>query len=503
MRFTICICLALLTLVACQKDTIDSSLIDSEANASLQKVLTIKQINQQIEQTFKSGERFSWKNASEELVWSAVLRGQGILTIGYGAANQRYSKNKSGELLEIKNQLLSTIAAEEGKSASQFLLRDEALLNVIHVLVNNKNTYHLINKLDGIRYVEPSGYDFYKPEGYQAAMLRSSSGCGEDGSDIYNNDMSNILPNAQMSWTFKRHKINRAWNLSTGAGVTVGVIDTGVSESQSLMNDMFNSGDSSGRSIELYGTFIDSPWPWSTNYDGPYDRCGHGTSMTATVAAPRNNIDMPVGVAYNANMISYRGTEDVLLDDYHEKLGVSDALIALADNPDVKIISMSIGSPFSIGNVEDALMYAHAQGKLIFAAGGTSTAATSWYPVIFPAYLPEAIAVTGVTDNKVEYTQCEACHDGEEIEFTIIMERDLNASRHAAVLGFSDGLYDYIGGSSVATATTAGIAALVWSRHPEFTREQVLDRLRESSQFYPSRDSNFGYGNINARRAVR
>jgi subtilisin family serine protease len=164
---------------------------------------------------------------------------------------------------------------------------------------------------------------------------------------------------------------------------------------------------------------------------------------------------------------------------------------------------MSIGSPFGIGNVEDALIYAYDQGKLIFAAGGTSTELTNWYPVIFPAYLPQAIAVTGVTDNKLSYDQCAACHDGSEIEFTIMMERKNNSSRHAAVLGFNDGLYDYIGGSSVATATTAGIAALVWSKFPDFTREQVLQKMRESSDFYPTRDPNFGFGNINAFKAVR
>jgi len=169
----------------------------------------------------------------------------------------------------------------------------------------------------------------------------------------------------------------------------------------------------------------------------------------------------------------------------------------------VQIISMSIGSPFGIGNVEDALIYAYDQGKLIFAAGGTSTELTSWYPVIFPAYLPQAIAVTGVTDDRSNYERCAACHDGEEIEFTIAMERYFNTSRHAAVIGFSDGLYDYIGGSSVATATTAGIAALVWSKFPEFTREQVLQKMREASDFYPARDANFGYGNINAFQAVR
>lgn len=491
-------CCALL-MASCQSDPIQQEEPDLAANSTL-KILAVEQLNASIKQVFENGDRFAWKDASNDQLWSATVHGQGVLTIGYGAPDERYTTKEDFNIKQTKQALIDLIVTSEGKEASQVILREETVLNVIHVLVSNPKTLQLIQDFDKIRYIEPSAYDLYGP---RVTQQRSSSGCGEEGSVVNSSDMSSITPYAQLSWNFKNHNIFKAWKVSTGQNVTVGVIDTGVSSSQALMDRKFNSGYSSGRTIEMYGTFIDSPWPWSTNYDGPYDRCGHGTSMTATVAAPRNGANMPTGVAYNASLVSYRGTEDVLLDDYHEKLGVSDALIALANDPEVKIISMSIGSPLGIGNVEDALIYAYNQGKLIFAAGGTSTVATSWYPVIFPAYLPQAVAVTGVTDGTGSYTQCAACHDGEEIEFTIIMERDSDSNRHAAVLGFSNDLYDYIGGSSVATATTAGIAALVWSRYPHYTREQVLQKMRQASEFYPSRDANFGYGNIDALKAVK
>ena len=43
--------------------------------------------------------------------------------------------------------------------------------------------------------------------------------------------------------------------------------------------------------------------------------------MASTIAAPRNDNGMPVGVAYNSNLVAYRATEDVLLNDYHERKG--------------------------------------------------------------------------------------------------------------------------------------------------------------------------------------
>nr|MDQ8213653.1 serine protease [Mariniflexile sp. KMM 9835] len=69
---------------------------------------------------------------------------------------------------------------------------------------------------------------------------------------------------------FNQHNIPQAWNYSTGAGITIGLIDTGVSQSQSLLNgNGFKDGYSSNsRFVQKYGTFIDSNWWWSSNYDG-------------------------------------------------------------------------------------------------------------------------------------------------------------------------------------------------------------------------------------------
>ncbi|MFZ9942737.1 MAG: S8 family serine peptidase, partial [Bacteroidia bacterium] len=61
---------------------------------------------------------------------------------------------------------------------------------------------------------------------------------------------------------------------------------------------------------------------------------------------------------------------------------------------------------------------------------------------------------------------------------------------------------NYIGGSSCATATAAGIAALVWSAKPRMSRAQVLNCLTSTSQNYPNRNSSKGYGNLNAHAAV-
>jgi len=60
-----------------------------------------------------------------------------------------------------------------------------------------------------------------------------------------------------------------------------------------------------------------------------------------------------------------------------------------------------------------------------------------------------------------------------------------------------------MGGSSNATAVVGSIAALVWSRNPGLTRDQLRARLQQSGAYYPSRHSEEGYGLVNALKAVR
>ena len=235
--------------------------------------------------------------------------------------------------------------------------------------------------------------------------------------------------------------------------------------------------------------------------DGPDDRCGHGTQMSGVAASPRNDNGLPVGVAYNSNLVMYRGTADVLLEDYHERKGVSNALKELANRSDVKIISMSIGYLYTIGNIRDAVKYAYSRGKLIIAAGGTSSSFTNWYPVIFPASMRETVAVTGIIDSA--YERCNDCHDGREIDFTMVMQRTGFPDRSVPTLSVNNNRPSYVGGSSVATAMTAGVSALIWSVNPNWSRDQVLDKLKRSADFYPNRDANFGFGNIDALKAVR
>lgn len=493
---------ALFLTVSCSKDDSiqESAIVISDAQRTPMSAMEVKN---KIDEALQTKGFFNWKDASTYMLWSASVHGQNIITIGFGNNSNDFDRSKSTNNAAVQKQLLTMIQQYEGQALSEILINADTYLNLMDVVIKKQETLIALRQSKYIRYIEPGDFKYFALNGSleKSDSSSTSSGCGFDATTLNTADYTTITPNAKAPWTFYQHNIPSAWNFSTGAGVTIGIVDTGTSPNQTLLGSSFNDGLSSGRTIQKFGVYVDSIWPWSTGTDGPNDQCGHGTSMASVAAAPRNDNGLPVGVAYNANLVTYRAASNVVLDGYHEQNGVKNAFTALGNNNNVKIISMSMGHIFSVGKISDGVKYAYNKGKLIFCAGGTSTSFTTFVGVIFPASMAETVAVTGVKEGTSNQA-CDVCHTGGKIEFTVAMQRN-GSGNTVPVTSYYDNQSDYVGGSSVATATTAGIAALVWAKNPTWTRTQVLNKLRQSATYYPTKNSQYGYGNINALLAVQ
>lgn len=487
----------------------DSVNEQSDETITQREPIKLTELKQKIDARINETGRFYWKDFSTYELWSAIVQSNKLVSIGFGNSAQNYNRQTTTNQAQIQNDLLDIIARYEGKSKGEVLVYSDQQLNLFDVIIEKQETLAALKRNRNIRYIEPADFKYYSIDEeqpndgseYTIMSSSSSSGCGYESSTLNTADFTTVTPNARVPWNFYIHNIPNAWSSATGSGITIGIIDTGISPQQSLLGTSFNTGASSGRFVQRFGTFVDSFWPWSTTTDGPNDLCGHGTSMAAVATAPRNNNGLPVGVAYNANLVSYRAASNVVLDGYHEQRGVQNAFVALGNRSDVRIISMSMGHIFSSGRIEDGVRFAHSRGKLIFCAGGTSTSFTTFVGVIFPAWMPEVQAVTGLKEGTT-FQKCDVCHTGNEIDFTVVMQK-ASSGNTIPVLSYYNLQSDYVGGSSVATATTAGIAALVWSKYPNWSREQVLNRLAQSSTFFPNKNSQFGFGNINATLAVQ
>jgi len=511
--FAIASLACVLLFTACNKTSNSDQLNAGSVDEQQVQLQTPQQINAFIKQVLNSKGEFNWSDASDLTLYSAVMHSSNhMVSVGYKPLDetnveQRLTKINihDNKWTAVKTQVIQLILQEERAVRPALKAEDvevwkENKLPVVDVRIDNINTVKLLRRSKLIRYVEPMGYE---PENFDADLqnqlretLDGSIGCGvytaatnlQEGDDYIN-----ILPGAKQSWNYTYHKIPAAWKKSTGTGMKIMVIDTGVSPDQDNMNSQFNQGYSSGRTLQKMFTL-----PGAVNAD---DNCGHGTTMSSTATAPRCVDGNSCGVAYNSSLVICKAVTDVIISDADEVKGVADAYTFAADDASIKIISLSIGRLTSSSQIKDAIIYAYDKGKLMFCAGGTSTIFTNWLGVVFPATMPQVQAVTGIK-NINPLAACDDCHKGPQIDFVVVMQKtsdNLNPLANA----ISGDVPTTVGGSSVATSTASGIAALVWSTHPTETREQIVQRLTTTASAYPNKTANYGYGKLNALAAIK
>ena len=112
-----------------------------------------------------------------------------------------------------------------------------------------------------------------------------------------------------------------AWGTSTGSGIVVAVIDTGVDYTHPYIaaNMWVNTKEIAGNGIDDEGNgYIDDVKGWDfvgddvanpVQSNNPVDHHGHGTHVAGTIAAVGNNGMGVIGVAYNAKIIALRGLD--------------------------------------------------------------------------------------------------------------------------------------------------------------------------------------------------
>lgn len=503
-------CILFSAFVSCRRS--ETTLNDTRAQSNPQEVMPKSAINAVVNEQLRKTGRFDWKMVGDNVAWSALVQGDSILSVGYQPADVK-NIGQTIDRIDIhsqswnaaRQQVLNIILEKEkqtGKLAKSLVTYESQKLPVLYVKASNLATVKALRASGLVRYVEPVGYGKYMNTNRGGTTMSSphtESGFLTFGCDdnlpkttlVAGVDYINITPGAKQSWNYAYHHIPEAWTKSTGSNVKVMLIDTGVSPDQANLGSAFNQGASTGRTIEKIATF-----PGGT----PADVCGHGTKMAGVIAAPRGVSGSSAGIAYNSNLITVHAAENVIILSTETVQGVGDAYVLGGDNADVKIISMSLGTLFSFGHITDGINYAYNKGKLMFCAAGTTTAGLgAEIGVVYPAYLPQVQAVTGVTDNSI--TPCEDCHTGAEVAFDIIMEKSPSGVNPLTTTATGNAP-NTVGGSSVATASCAAIATLVWSKYPTYPRDSIVARMKRASSNYPNRNATLGWGVVNANLAV-
>ncbi|WP_439674863.1 S8 family serine peptidase [Embleya sp. MST-111070] len=287
------------------------------------------------------------------------------------------------------------------------------------------------------------------------------------GSDCWTSAHAASIRSQQ--WYLDGWKIDEVWNITRGAGSIVAVVDSGVDTTHP---------DLAGQVLPSLNT--------------PGDREGHGTGMASLIAGSgrAGNGEGIYGVAPASQILPFQTTVGIFGGNDPTSLSHG---IKLAADSSARIINLSVSSAQDIPAAREAVAYALSKGKLVIAAGGNTPKENDNKPV-YPASYPGVLAVSAVNregkpaSNSVRGSWISLAAPGEEIPGACSSE-----TRYCLSVGSSD-----------AAALTSGVAALVWSVHPDWTANQVIRRLIDTANrpTEPVPSDTFGYGAVSPRKAL-
>lgn len=283
--------------------------------------------------------------------------------------------------------------------------------------------------------------------------------------------------------------MEEAWNISSGAGVTVAVVDTGIRKGTDLASTCFVSGRD----------FVN-------NDNNPTDDNGHGTHVAGTIAQSTNNSLGVAGAAFNSCLMPLKVLDSQGSGGY---ANIANGIRFAADNG-AKVINLSLGGTADSSTLKDAVAYAYEKGVIVVAACGNDNQPNCLYPAAYDDYVI-AVGATRYDETKAPYSNY-----GPSLDL-VAPGGDLSVDQNNDDYG--DGVlqqtfqirgwritwgYYFFEGTSMATPHVAGAAALVLSNGNATTPDEVRTALQETAEYKGTadRDSTYGWGLVDAFAAL-
>jgi serine protease len=319
-----------------------------------------------------------------------------------------------------------------------------------------------------------------------------------------------MVPNDPLykyQWNFKAFEtgvggginLEPSWDVSTGSGVIVAVLDTGVAyEDYSIYR----------KAPDLVNTKFVSGYDFVNNDTHPNDDNSHGTHVAGTIVQSTNDNYGVAGVAYGCSIMPVKVLDKEGSGSLQQLI---DAIYYATDN-NADVISMSLG--FSPGyypgeGLDNALEYAYNNGVTIVAAAGNDGTGT----VSYPAANDKCIAV-GAT--RYDGTRPDYSNYGNALDI-MAPGGDLNVDQNGD--GYGDGILQntfdpttkdpedfgfwFFTGTSMATPHVSSVAALLIAKGAK-EPDQVRTAIQNSATDLGTSgwDPEYGYGLINAKAAL-
>ncbi len=296
-------------------------------------------------------------------------------------------------------------------------------------------------------------------------------------------------------WGLDKIQAEQAWTTANGTGAIVAVVDSGVDLGHPDLDGKLLAGHD----------FVDG--------GTPQDQNGHGTHVAGIIGAETNNGIGVAGTAPGAQILPVR-----VLDA--EGSGSTDAVasgIRFAADQGADVINLSLGLVSGVGTavkligelepIYDAIDHAWSQGSVVVIAAGNDTV-----PLCAePAAHPQALCI-GATDNRdlmsffsdsdaTMTSKYMVAPGGDGLTCAGDIFSTYLRSKPQSTCSAEAG-YEALAGTSMATPFVAGVAGLLAGKG--LTNTQIVNCLisRTDDLGIPGRDPVYGYGRLNALKAV-
>jgi len=308
--------------------------------------------------------------------------------------------------------------------------------------------------------------------------------------------------------------VRPAWDQSTGSGVVVAVIDTGITNHPDLnanilpgydfISDTFVSRDGNARDANPND---EGDWNPVANecYSGsPVSNSSwHGTHVAGTIAAVTNNATGVAGTAFNAKVLPVRvlgrcgGYTSDIADAIVWASGGTVSGVPANANP-AEVINMSLGGSGSCSTTyQNAINGAVSRGTTVVVAAGNSATNVSG---AVPANCPNVVAVAATTSagSKASFSNY-----GTGIDVSAPGQSILSTLNSGTTTPGSASYASY-NGTSMASPHVAGVVALMQSVAPTALSPVMVEATLKStaSPLPGSCSGGCGAGIVNANAAV-
>ncbi|WP_269531164.1 S8 family peptidase [Chitinimonas sp. BJYL2] len=314
--------------------------------------------------------------------------------------------------------------------------------------------------------------------------------------------------------------LTQAWDLSTGSGVVVAVIDTGyrphadlaanIVGGYDMINDTAIANDGNARDSDARDPGDYTAANECQQGDPASNSSWHGTHVAGTIAAVTNNGVGVAGIAYNAKVLPMR----VLGKCGGYTSDIADAMIwasggavsGLPTNPNkARVLNLSLGGGGSCDTTsQNAINAARANGAVVIVAAGNENQNVSNSS---PANCSGVVAVAayGKTGARAYYSNYGTLVDiaapgGDQSSGNT---NGILSTLNAGTTTPGADNYVYFQGTSMATPHVAGVAALMLAAKPTLTPDQVESLLKSSAKPFIATCSGCGAGMLNAYAAVQ